>query len=256
MFRQRRKGCGVLLTDLSKAFDCLVHDLFIAKLHAYGFDYMALKLMYSYLTERLQRVRINASFSSWRNISVSVPQGSILEPDLYNINSNDLFLFLILDIANFADDNSPFSCDTTTPNVISDLQNEAHILLNWLRNNGQKANPEKFHLILSDPSDQHSVLVGNNSIQNSKCEKLLGIKIDNKLTFDEHVSCICSKASQKLHALARIGNYMSLQQRKIIMKTFILSQFGYCPLVWMFHSRKLYHRINRNVLIAPCSTSI
>ena len=161
---------GVLLTDLSKAFDCLVHDLFIAKLHGYSFDYMALKLIYSY-------------------------QGSILGPDLFNINSNDLFLFLILDIANFADDNSPFSCNTTTTNVISDLQNEAHILLNWLRNNGQKANPEKFHLILSDPSEQHSVLVGNNSIQNSKCEKLLGIKIDNKLTFDEHISCICSKAS-------------------------------------------------------------
>ena len=66
---------GVLLTDLSKAFDCLVHDLFIAKLHAYGFDYMALKLIYSYLTERLQRVRINASFSSWRTISVGIPQG-------------------------------------------------------------------------------------------------------------------------------------------------------------------------------------
>ena len=83
------------------------------------------------------------------------------------------------------------------------------------------------------------------NIKNSKCEKLLGINIDNKLTFDEHVSSICSKASQKLHALARAGNFMTQKQRKIIMKTFILSQFGYCPLVWMFHSRKLNTRINR-----------
>ena len=55
--------CGVLLTDLSKAFDCLVHDLLIAKLHAYGFDYLSLKLIHTYLTGRLQRVRVNASFS-------------------------------------------------------------------------------------------------------------------------------------------------------------------------------------------------
>ena len=85
------------------------------------------------------------------------------------------------------------------------------------------------------------------SIQNNKSEKLLGIKID-KLTFDEHVSgmcTLCTKATQKLHALSRVSNFMSLQQRQITLKAFILSQFGYCPLVWMFHSRKLNQRINR-----------
>ena len=109
----------MLLTDLSKAFDCLVHDLLIAKLHAYGFDYRSLKLIYSYLTGRLQRVRINASFSSWREIFTGVPQGSVLGPELYNINSNDLFLFMLLDIANYADDNSPFSIAPTIPKVLS-----------------------------------------------------------------------------------------------------------------------------------------
>ena len=71
------------------------------------------------------------------------------------------------------------------------------------------------------------------------------MKIDNRFTFNEHVKKICTNASQKLHALSRIGNFMSLSQRKIVMKTFILSHFGYCPLVWMLHSRKLNHRINR-----------
>ena len=107
--------CGVLLTDLSKAFDCLLHDLLIAKLHAYGFEHKALKLLYDYLNKRLQRVKVNSSYSSWREIDTGVPQGSILGPVLYNINSNDLFLFTLLDLINFADDNSPFS---VAPNPI------------------------------------------------------------------------------------------------------------------------------------------
>ena len=174
-----------------------------------------------------------------------MPQGSVLGPNLYNINSNDLSLFLLLDIANYADDNSPFSVAPTIPQVISELQAESHALLSWIRNNGLKANPDKFHLLLSDPSKEHSIEIDNINIPNSQYENLLGVKIDNKFTFSEHVKSIYTKAIQKLHALSRVGNYMSLNQRKIIMKTFILSHFGYCPLVWMLHSRKLNHRINR-----------
>ena len=88
-------------------------------------------------------------------------------------------------------------------------------------------------------------MVDNYAVQNSNCEKLLGIKIDNMLTFHDHVSELCTKASQKLHALSRVSQYMNIDQRKLVMRAFISSQFGYCPLVWMFHSRKLNNRINK-----------
>ena len=226
-------------------FDCLDHDLLIAKLHAYGFDEIALKLIHSYLTDRHQRVRINASFSSWMEILFGVPQWIFFGSPLFNIYSNDLFLFLILDIANYADDNSPFACGDNIPSVISQLENDSVILLDWIRSNGLKANPDKFHLLLSDPTSESCIRVEGNEIKNSNTEKLLGIKIDNELTFDPHVSDICTKVSQKLHALSRVSHLMDFKNRKKILHAFILSQFGYCPLVWMFHSRKLNQRINR-----------
>ena len=111
--------------------------------------------------------------------------------------------------------------------------------------NGLKANPDKFHLILSEPCTEYSVRIEDFIIPNSNNKKLLGVTIDNKLTFDEHVNSLCDKASQKLHALSRVANFMNIKQRQIIMKSFINSQFGYCPLVWMFHSRKINNRINK-----------
>ena len=69
-------SAGILLTDLSKAFDCMMPDLLLAKLNAYGFDYKSIKLLHNYLTERFQRVRVNSNYSSWSKILFGVPQGS------------------------------------------------------------------------------------------------------------------------------------------------------------------------------------
>ena len=73
---------------------------------------------------------------------------------------------------------------------------------------------------------------------------LLDITIDCKLTFENHINNICKRGSQKLNALARVAPYMNIQKRRIIMKSFVTSQFGYCPLIWMFHSRRLNNKIN------------
>ena len=87
--------------DLSKAFDCLNHELLIAKLIAYGFSPNALRLIHSCLSERKQWVKINGSFSTWRETIIGVPQGSVLGPLLLNIYLNDLFTCYGLDTISF-----------------------------------------------------------------------------------------------------------------------------------------------------------
>ena len=82
----------------------------------------------------------------------------------------------------------------------------------------------------------------DSKIWESLKQKLLGVAIDRDLIFNEYVSSLCKKAGSKL--LARISNLMCFQQRKILMKSFVEAQFGYCPLVFMFYDRELNGRIN------------
>ena len=123
--------CAALLIDLSKAFDCLPHDLIIAKLHAYGFDKISLRLMHSYLTDRYQRVKINNSYSLWSLIKHGVPQSSILVHILFDIFVYGMFFMIDnIDIASYADDSTLYSLEKSQCDLETKLQRASVKLFN------------------------------------------------------------------------------------------------------------------------------
>ena len=148
-------------------------------------------------------------------------------------------------MTNYADDNTPYAIDTNIDTLITNLVNDTSILITWFSDNYFKMNADKCKLLITNHEEDISAIIVGQSIKCSKSVKLLGINMDNKLDFNIHVSNICKKVSLKLHALARISHFLGTDKLRILMKSFIESQFGYCPLIWMFHSRTLNNRINR-----------
>ena len=158
------------MTDLSKAFDCLDYESLLAKLNAYGFNRSALLFAQSYLDSRKQRVRVNGSFSMWTKTSLSVPQGSVLGPILFNIYLNDLLLFLKeTEACNYADDTTIYTCGPNVEDVVAKLENDALALREWFPNNYMKLNDDKCHLmIFGGKSNEVSVKIGEVKVKESK----------------------------------------------------------------------------------------
>ena len=202
--------CAMFM-DLSKAFDTIHHDLMITKLEAYGLSQDALQYMRSYLTNRQQRVRVNSSFSTWENIIARVPQGSILGPLLFNIFINDLFLFVSNSyLSNDADDNTLYAFGYNLEGIKNTLCFDFDLVSKWFEENYMVLNADKCHFMyLGKNKDNETFIFYNFIFNNSNEEKILGITIDNKLTFKGHIKILCRKAAQKMGALSRLLNHQS-----------------------------------------------
>ena len=152
--------------DLSKAYDCLPHDLLIAKFEAYGIGKSGLNLLLNYLSNRKQRTKVNSSYSDWYEIIRGVPQGSILGPLLFNLFINDLFLFLErTNICNFADDSTIYRCDSELEIILEDLQHDMKILLNWFKINLMKPNSKKVHFMILGIGSRLPVILNINNVK-------------------------------------------------------------------------------------------
>ena len=193
-----------------------------------------------------QRTKVNSSFSTWSELLQGVPQGSVFGPILFNIYLNDLFyLTEMTQVCNLGDDTIFYVCDQNLNILINRLEHDTSPAVEWFENNFMKLNQDKCHLLVSGHRHETVwVKIGEAKIWESHKQKLLGVVIDRNLSFDEYVFDLCKKAGRKLSVLAKLSNYMSFGKRKILI-AFAESQFGYCPLTWMFHCRranpKIYH---------------
>ena len=128
--RDEKGVFAVVLTDLSKVFDCVPHQVLIEKLSAYGFDMKSIAFISAYLKNRNQKT--GSTFSECLNILFGFPEGSLLEPLLFLIFIADLFyLNYDLDFASYADDTTPYICGQDFSSIINVLAPNVNTLFNW-----------------------------------------------------------------------------------------------------------------------------
>ena len=142
----------------------------IAKLSAYGLNKDALQLVRSYLSNRQQRVKINSSFSDWKEIKIGVPRGSVLGPLLFNVFVNDIFWFVHrTKICNYADDTTIFASHPDLDTIIKQLEKDSSVIVKWFSDNFLKLNDDKCHLmIFGEKSTEATVSIGNSIVANSE----------------------------------------------------------------------------------------
>ena len=184
---------GAVMTNLTKAFRLHTTRLTIARLEAYGFDNYTIRYVYSYLKNRKQCVRINKTYRDLLDIISGVPQGFIVSPILFDIFFNDFFYVILIAFAhNYADDNTLTSFGKSLDG------HECELAVTWFRNK-MMVNPNKFQTILLNKSKSTHVKptmnIGNEKTESLSAVKLLGIEMDDKLNFNNHINKIFRSAA-------------------------------------------------------------
>ena len=177
-------------------------------------------------------------------LKFGVPQGSILGPLVFNIFLCDLSLIMKkTSFASYAVDNTPYVRAENLDDVIKSLEKDSIHLFQWFSDNQMKANHDKCYPLVSGKNNV-TIIANEFKIKKTECEKLLGIKVDCELKFENYLDRVIKNASNKINALSRVTPFMNLSEKKMLMDSFFKSQFSYCSLVWMCHSRTINNMIN------------
>ena len=226
--------------DFSKAFDCVVHEILLAKMASLNFSETSIKWFNSYLRERKHRVKNSAGFSKWRDIECGVPQGSVLGPLLYSL--------YIYDIKNclkhcqyhiYADDVQlylrckSYDLKRAVQLINSDLQN----LFAWSTEHGLKLNPSKSTAIIFRPKNLTLenvpvIHINNVEIPYSDYVKNLGLTFDCNLNWSKHVSSVCQRVHYALHRLYKFRSLTPIATRIRLVNSLILPLFDYSAVAY------------------------
>ena len=258
---QSLSSCAIFL-DLAKAFDTVDRSILLRKLQAYGIRGNVFKLLQSYLSGRSQFVKLDGVYSSTVQIEYGVPQGSILGPLLFLIYVNDLPSATKFFIKLFADDT--FLC-AQNKNMKA-LENEVNFELGkvfvWLASNKLTLNmsKSKFMILTNARKNVHEISVKINRTPLEKCTKYkyLGIVIDEKLNWKDHVDYVCKKVSKACGILAKIRHCASVELQRDIYYALFYSYIRYGITIWgnacettLSPLQTLLHRAARIMTFAP-----
>ena len=235
------KMIGVVLVDFKKAFDLVDHRILLNKLEIYGIKDEALLWFDNYLTNRKQQVTINNNKSDFMNISCGVPQGSILGPLLFLLFINDLPLYtnnVFTDL--YADDTNLYDIQDSMEQIENNLQTALNSLHIWCRSNGMVLNPTKTKVMLVTTNqkrtrlnnDKFDLKFNNENLNMISNDKILGVFVDNNLTWSDHIKHLTKKIASSTWLLSKIKKFLTQEHRVQFYKSYIQPHIDFCNIVW------------------------
>ena len=225
---------GIFL-DFKKAFDTIDHSILIAKLKHYGFTGNCIELLANYLCNRLQCTMVNGHISDCKPVTHGIPQGSPLGALLFLIYINDLPLASNLKTYLFADDSNFFASDKNLNDLYNRTNNELKLIGQWILANKLTINFDKTHyLIFSRARVIHegSLWMLGVNIPRKEVTKFLGVYVDHKLTWKQHVEHLCLRISKSIGVLYSIRKCLSLSTKKMLYYSLVYPHLQYCSAVW------------------------
>ena len=259
---------GALFIDFRKAFDVVDHSVLIKKLSMYRIEDQSLLWFISYLNNRQQAVNSDQGLSDFTQVEYGVPQGSILGPTLFLLFINDLPLFLKHCPSDFYADDATYHTSNKCQKIIeNDIQDDGNISITWSKKNKMFVHFDKtFYMLLGTRqrlanSHHLSINIDNCQINQTSEHKLLGIHIDDKLTWTTHIDHLCSAISSKISLLKQLSSYVTKGIQMKFYQGYILPLIDYGSVTWGSTSSynlerlsKLQKRAARVILKADYTT--
>ena len=232
-YMSAKKWCSSIFLDLSKAFDCLDHNVLFSKLRNLGIRGIPLSWFKSYLSNRSQFVDFNGVKSNKKKITCGVPQGSILGPLLFLVYINDIVH--TLDNCNsilFADDTTLLFADTDFDNLVTTMNQNIDKVYKWFCLNKLSLNIDKTnYVIFHDPRkkfpSKSCVKIDNREIANTTNTKFLGVYIDENMSWKTHCNIIANKCAKTLAILHRLKHYLPQHTLATIYHSLFVSHISY-----------------------------